>query len=151
MSTPAPASAAKESSAPGPATTQPDPFEPHSFPKDLIAAQHQAAELYAQLHTFQATLPWSREPHSGWPEETERGRERPGRPDTPGWTDEEAAEYDRLFEALRGAAAAVQSHSWWERCAREGIKGADLVGARQALKYAKGAVPLVREDVDAAA
>ncbi|MER6424093.1 hypothetical protein [Streptomyces sp. NPDC001137] len=63
-----------------------------------------------------------------------------------------AAEYgDRLYEALRSAAAAVQGHSWLERCAWHGIKGADIVAARQALKSAKGAVPLAREDVDTAA
>ncbi|MEU9355068.1 hypothetical protein AB0D65_29740 [Streptomyces griseoloalbus] len=129
----------------------PAPFDPHAFPTDLVAAQRQAAELYAALHAHQATLPWSREPHEGWPDETERGRERPGRPASPGWTAEQAAEFDRLMEELRTVTAVVQSHKWWERCAAEGIKGADMVAARQALKHAKGAVPLVREDVDAAA
>ncbi|MFF8399875.1 hypothetical protein [Streptomyces sp. NPDC016172] len=151
MSTPAPAPAAKDPSAPGPATTEPAPFDPHAFPADLRAAQRTAAELYAALHAHQATLPWSREPDPGWPDETERGRERPGRPASPGWTDEEAAEFDRLMEELRGATAAVQTHPWWKRCKAEGIEGPALVQARQALKHAKGAVPLAREDVDAAA
>ncbi|MCG8971818.1 hypothetical protein [Streptomyces sp. CL12-4] len=136
MSTPAPDSA---------------PFDPHAFPADLVAAQRQAAELYAALHAHQETLPWSREPHPGWPDETERGRERPGRPASPGWTDEQAAEFDRLLAELRAAAAAVQGHPWWERCEQEGIKGADMVAARQALKHAEGAVPLAREDVATAA
>ncbi|MEV6404132.1 hypothetical protein AB0M58_14455 [Streptomyces bobili] len=124
------------------------PFDPHDFPDDLRAAQLRAAELYAELHAYQATLPWSREPHAGWPEETERGKERLGRPETPGWTAEQSTEYDRLFEALREATAAVQGHPWWKRCGKEGIKGSALVTARQTLKHAKGAVPLRQEDVE---
>lgn len=113
---------------------EPAPFDPHDFPDDLIAAQREAADLYVRLHVFQATLPWSREQHDGWPEEKERGRERSGRPATPGWTAEEAAEYDRLYAALRKATAAVITHRWWERCGKEGTKGGDLVKARQALR-----------------
>ncbi|MFF4543683.1 hypothetical protein ACFY1J_05460 [Streptomyces sp. NPDC001406] len=45
----------------------------------------------------------------------------------------------------------MQCHPWWEHCKKEGIKGADLVAARRALKHAKGVVPLVRDDVDVAA
>jgi hypothetical protein len=65
---------------------------------------------------------------------TERRKERPGRPESPGWTVEEAAEYDRLQEALRQAAGTVQCHPHWARCKAE---GADMVAARQALKRAK--------------
>ncbi|WP_435607078.1 hypothetical protein [Streptomyces ardesiacus] len=136
MSTPAPDSA---------------PFDPHAFPADLLAAQRQAAELYAALRAHQATLPWSREPHDGWPEDTERGRKHSGRPASPGWTASEAAEFDRLLSELRTATAQVQCHPWWERCAAEGIKGEAMVAARQALKYADGAVPLGRSDVETAA
>ncbi|MFE7212449.1 hypothetical protein ACFU93_21140 [Streptomyces sp. NPDC057611] len=136
---------------PAPETAAAAPFDPHDFPGDLVAAQHTEAELYADLHAFQKTLPWSREPHDGWPDEAERGREHRGRPASPGWTPEQAAEFGRLFVALRRAAAAVGGHKWWERCKREGIKGADLVAARMALKHAEGAVPTAREDVGTAA
>jgi hypothetical protein len=134
-------------SAPEPAAAA--PFDPLNFPDGLRTAQRAAAELYAALHAHQATLPWSREAHPGWPDEEERGRERRGRPATPGWTDEESAEYDRLFEKLREATAAVQCDPWWERCERKGVKGADLVDARQALKRA--AAPLGQGDVGKAA
>ncbi|MFD5856108.1 hypothetical protein [Streptomyces chartreusis] len=144
MSTPAPAPAAKDSSTDA-------PFDPHGFPVDLVAAQRKAAELSERLRTLQAQLPWSREPHPGWPAEEERGRERPGRPESPGWTEQEAAEFDRLLEELRSSAAVVQTHPWWERCKAEGIEGPALVQARQALKRAEGAVLLARDDVDAAA
>ncbi|MFI9772223.1 hypothetical protein ACIHJG_35975 [Streptomyces sp. NPDC052415] len=129
----------------------PPPFDPHAFPADLVTAQRTAAELYAALDALQARLPWSREPHEGWPDETERGRESRGRPASLGWTAEEAAEFDRLLEELRTATATVQTHSWWGRCKAEGLEGPDLVKARQALKHAEGAVPLSRKDVDAAA
>ncbi|WP_406730680.1 hypothetical protein [Streptomyces sp. NBC_01794] len=132
-------------------TPAPAPFNPHDFPPDLLAAQRKLAKLYAALHAHQATLPWSREAHPGWPDENERGRQRPERPETIGWDDGPAAEYDRLWEDLRQAAAAVQCHPHWETCRKEGIDGAALVDARQALKHAKGAVPLRKDDVDAAA
>ncbi|CAM5237677.1 hypothetical protein [Streptomyces griseomycini] len=119
----------------------PAPFNPHAFPNDLVAAQRTAAELYAKLHALQARLPWSREPHDGWPEETERGRQHPGRPATDGWPEDDAAEFDKLLEELRKATATVQCHGWWERCKKEGTTGADLVAARMALKHAPGAVP----------
>ncbi|QQM47358.1 hypothetical protein ACN6AT_37995 (plasmid) [Streptomyces sp. JL4002] len=134
---------------------EPDPFDPQDFPADLVAAQRQVADLYAALRAHQAMLPWSREPHPGWPDEPERGRERGGRPASPGWTPDEAAEFDRLMEQLRAATARVQCHTWWERCKQEGIKGADMVVTRQALKHAKGAVPegtlLEQDDVRPAA
>ncbi|MEU6324656.1 hypothetical protein [Streptomyces sp. NPDC047009] len=127
------------------------PFNALDFPADLRAAQRTAAELYAKLHAHQATLPWSREAHPGWPDDAERGRERPGRPETPGWTPEDAAQYDRLFGELRDATAAVLCHPWWERCKAQGVDGPDLVAARQALKHAEGAIPLGQGDVRAAA
>ena len=102
MRTPTPAPAPKDSS-----DSEPAPFDPHDFPRDLRDAQRTAAELYLELHAYQKTLPWSCEPHPGWPDETERGKERRGRPETPGWTPEQTAEYERLFEALRKATAAV--------------------------------------------
>jgi hypothetical protein len=134
---------------PSPAESEPVPFDPMAFPSDLVGHQLKAAKLYAELHAYQATLPWSRAPHEGWPEETERGRRRSGRDATKGWTPEQAAEYDRLFAALRGATAAVQGHGWWERCGAEGVKGADLVQVRMALKRHSDAVPVPREDAAA--
>lgn len=126
-------------------------FNPKDFPKDLREAQRLAAELYAELHAYQETLPWSREPHPGWSDETERGKERQGRPETVGWTPEQAAQYDKLFENLREATVAVQGHEWWKRCEQEGVSGPDLVAVRQALKHAEGSVPLAQGDVETVA
>ncbi|WP_409473541.1 hypothetical protein [Streptomyces sp. HC307] len=79
----------------------------------------------------------------------ERGRA--GCEPSPGWKPDEAAAYDQLWERLREKTAAVTAHGWWKTCKEQGIQGPDLVTARQKLKTAKGAVPLVREDIDAAA
>jgi hypothetical protein len=129
------------------------PFDPHAFPVDLVDAQRELAEAYTALHTLQKRLPWSREPHPGWPDVEDRGRERAGRAASPGWDPADAAAYDKLWEDLREAAAVVQGHRWWSTCRVNGLEGAALVDVRQALKTAKGAVPaaLERADVTAAA
>jgi hypothetical protein len=56
-----------------------------------------------------------------------------------------------LFEELRKTTEGVQTHTWWERCGREGIQGASLVAARMLLKQIAGADSLPQDDVDAAA
>ncbi|MCD9904558.1 hypothetical protein LUR56_39790 [Streptomyces sp. MT29] len=132
-------------------------FDPHAFPHDLLTAERDATSLLAQLREHGRTLPWSREPHPGFPEVTDRGRERPGKPASPGWTPEQAAEYDRMRAALLSAATTVFTHPWWDRCAAEG-NGVSLVEIRQALKRAaaatapeQGATALGQEDVREAA
>ncbi|MEU4038406.1 hypothetical protein [Streptomyces collinus] len=40
----------------------------------------------------------------------------------------------------------MQCHDHWEQCRAYGVKGADLVDVRQALKHAEGAVPAPAED-----
>ncbi|MGW2689805.1 hypothetical protein ACWC6I_42470 [Streptomyces sp. NPDC001414] len=115
----------------------------YAFPSDLLARQREAAELYAELHAFQATLPWAREPHEGWPADPER--KRSGRDATDGWEPEAAERYDTLLAKLRMATAAVQMHKWWDS-----VPAADMVKARMALKHAPGAT-LAAQDVAAAA
>ncbi|MFE9993467.1 hypothetical protein [Streptomyces avermitilis] len=126
-------------------TPAPAPFDPHDFPPDLLAAQRKLAGLYAALHAHQATLPWSRKAHPGWPEVKERGREHSGREASPGWPAADAAAYDKLWEDLRQAAEAVRGHGHWSRCR---LAGADVVKARQTLKHTEGAGPLRQEDVE---
>ncbi|MFE4829947.1 hypothetical protein [Streptomyces sp. NPDC056672] len=116
------------------AFTEEKPFDPHDFPQDLRTAQLRAAGLYAEIHARQARLPWSREPHPGWPETKERGRESSGRAASPGWDPADAAAYDELWADLRKATAAIQGHQWWEICRAKGVNGPALVAARQALK-----------------
>ncbi|MET8816482.1 hypothetical protein ABZW47_31335 [Streptomyces sp. NPDC004549] len=113
------------------------PFDPKAFPKDLLAAQLKLTRLYAALNAHQKRLPWSREADAGWPAEPERWY-RPGRPETPGWKQQDAETYDQLWVDLRTAAAVVQGHGHWASCE---ASGADVVAVRQALKHAEGAVP----------
>ncbi|GGX67061.1 hypothetical protein [Streptomyces minutiscleroticus] len=117
------------------------PFDPFDFPADLIAAQREAAELHAELHRFQATLPWSREPHEGWeaPEQNggPQGR-RSARPATEGWTEEQAETYDTLWKRWRDKSTEVHMHAHWKRCT-----GAVAYEARQALKRLPEARPVV--------
>ncbi|MYX26815.1 hypothetical protein GTY75_09055 [Streptomyces sp. SID8381] len=120
--------------APTPAPAEPEPFDPLKFPPDLIAAQQRLATLQAQLRALQERLPWSREPHPGWEPVDERGRQHPGRPATEGWEPADAAEFDKLWDKLREAAAEVSCHQHWARCP-------DPVQARMKLKQEAGAVP----------
>ncbi|MFE7072612.1 hypothetical protein ACFU96_21275 [Streptomyces sp. NPDC057620] len=130
------------------APAEEEPFDPHAFPAELRAAQLRAAELYAEIHAMQKRLPWSREPDPGWPAIEERGRDRAGREPSPGWDPADAAAYDKLRADLLKVTAIVNAHDWWGICRSRGVKGPDLVAARQALKHADGAVPLSQDDVE---
>jgi hypothetical protein len=127
-------------------STPPSPFDPHAFPKDLLDAQRQAAELHAEIQARQKRLPWSREPLPGWKAVEEHGRKRAGREDSPGWDPDDAKAYDKLREDLLEVTAFVTTHKWWKTCRNNGVEGPALVAARQALKRADGAVPLRRKE-----
>ncbi|MER6695414.1 hypothetical protein [Streptomyces minutiscleroticus] len=74
-------------------------FDPFDFPADSIAVQREAAGLHAELRRFQATLPWSWEPHEGWEASEQSGGLRgygSSRPATQGWSPKQATTYDRL-------------------------------------------------------
>ncbi|MEV0487289.1 hypothetical protein AB0I69_42655 [Streptomyces sp. NPDC050508] len=124
--------------------TPSDPSNPFSFPPELVEAQKAAAEAYEALHRYQATLPWSRVPHDGWeaPTPAHGGAlvgPQSSRPATQGWTSEQGAEYDRLWEACRTTSAAVSLHPHWAT-----FSGADQFEARQALKRMPGALPAIK-------
>ncbi|MGW7090024.1 hypothetical protein ACWGH2_41945 [Streptomyces sp. NPDC054871] len=98
------------------ATDAPNPF---NFPAKLIEAQQAAAEAFAELHRYQATLAWSREPHEGWEaDKPAHGGVMHGfvssRPATEGWTEEQKAEYERLWEECREKSGIVHTHPHWE-------------------------------------
>ena len=125
--------------------TDTDPSNPFGFPPDLVEAQKASAEAFEALHRYQATLPWSREPHEGWeaPAPAHGGAlvgRQFSRPASPGWTPEQTAEYDRLWEACRTTSAAVSTHPHWET---EAVSGAAQFEARQALKRMPDALPEV--------
>ncbi|MGW6145531.1 hypothetical protein [Streptomyces sp. NPDC055140] len=130
-----------------------DASDAYSFPPDLLAAQKLAAELYADLRSFvkRPTLPWSVEPLDGWEEpETPHGGKLRGyvssRPASPGWSDDEGAEYAKLRHELAEAAGLVYSHPHWAE-----YEGAALVSARMTLKHHPEALPTVPGESDGAA
>ncbi|MEJ8662202.1 hypothetical protein [Streptomyces sp. MS1.AVA.4] len=127
------------------------PFDPLDFPPGLFQKQHTLAAAYADLHRFSANpdLSWSLEPHEGW-DDSRGGRWREtARPQTGGWTEEQKAEYDRLWAVARECAIAVSCHPHW-KAIQQHCSPEDVVNARQALKHAKGA-ELGQDDIAAAA
>ncbi|MFB6505544.1 hypothetical protein ACFC07_22365 [Streptomyces sp. NPDC056099] len=126
--------------------TPSDPSNPFNFPPKLIEAQRAAAEAYEELRRYQAKLPWSREPHDGWEAPTPAhggvlNGFQSSRPASPGWTDEQKAECDRLWEECRRTSAVVFVHPHWGN-----FEGPAQVEARQALKRMPGALPALKQD-----
>ncbi|WP_176732379.1 MULTISPECIES: hypothetical protein [unclassified Streptomyces] len=73
------------------------------LPSDLLAAQTRLHQATAELAALVHTLPWSVEPHGGWP-----GTKHPhtdevtgGREPSPGWTAEQKTAVDRLTQEVR--------------------------------------------------
>jgi hypothetical protein len=119
---------------------EPEPFDPFGFPSGLVTAARDAAEAREELRRYAVTLPWSREPHPGWeaPEQTGgMGGYRTSRPATDGWSEDQQARYDTLWEKWRETSALVYTHEHWGRC------GAKAYEARQALKRLPEAQPVV--------
>ncbi|GAA2770505.1 hypothetical protein [Streptomyces showdoensis] len=106
---------------------------PSPFPADLLDLQrrlHQARHDFAALC---AALPWSVEPDPGWP-----GTKHPhtdqvtgGRPESPGWTQEQREEHSRLLALVQELAIKVSCHPYWEKLPKDG----SLVAARSKLKH----------------
>ncbi|MBV1940828.1 hypothetical protein KUF83_30300 [Streptomyces sp. BV286] len=126
--------------------TPSDPSNPYGFPPKLVEAQKAAAEAFEELNRYQAKLPWSRDPHDGWeaPAPAHGGvlnGYSSSREPTTGWTDEQKAEYDRLWAQCRETSSIVLTHEHWEN-----FEGPELIAARQALKKLPDALPGLTQD-----
>ncbi|MET8822633.1 hypothetical protein [Streptomyces rochei] len=66
---------------------------------------------------------------------------RSSRPPSPGWSQEQKDEYDRLWELCRSTSLAVYAHKHWTAC------GVRAVEARQALKRLPKAQPVVTTEI----
>ncbi|MFF9569873.1 hypothetical protein [Streptomyces sp. NPDC014685] len=101
------------------------------FPDDLRAAQTRLHEATAELAALGRTLPWSVEPHDGWPgkEHSHTGEVTGGRPPSPGWTDEQKAAVDELRQECLVLSETVSTHPYWKS-----FTGGDLVDRRMELK-----------------
>ncbi|MFZ3595101.1 hypothetical protein [Streptomyces sp. BH104] len=118
-----------------------DASDATTFPSDLLAAQKRLAELYAQVAAFPKArnLPWSVEPLDGWKAVKSAHAdkvEREGRPDSPGWSQEDQDAYAKLWDELAEKAQFVQCHAYWS-----GIEGSKLVKQRMLLKNDPAALP----------
>ncbi|WP_331746781.1 hypothetical protein [Streptomyces sp. NBC_00842] len=101
------------------------------FPQDLLDAQLALHETCAAYEQYAATLPWSAEPMAGWEGEKQlHSGFRSGKADSPGYTDEQAAEVARFRARLVELSATVSTHPYWATL-DEGV-----VAARMALKHA---------------
>lgn len=104
--------------------------EIHDFPEDLLAGQEELHQIRAELHALLKRLPWSVVPLDGF-SDTERWR-MVERPASPGWTEDEQAEVEKLRERERELAIFVSCHRFWT-----GFTGPEAVEIRTRLKHTK--------------
>lgn len=101
----------------------------YDFPSDLLAGQEELHQVRAELSALLKRLPWSVEPLDGFSDDT--GWRRVERPASPGWSEDEQAEVEKLRRREHELAVFVSTHRYWA-----GLTGADRVRARSELKHA---------------
>ncbi|MFE9094175.1 hypothetical protein [Streptomyces sp. NPDC007264] len=100
----------------------------YDFPSDLLAGQEELHQVRAELLALLKRLPWSVEPLEGFSDDTAwRKVERPA---SPGWTEDEQAEVEKLRRRERELAVFVSGHRFWSQVAKE-----EKVDARMRLKH----------------
>jgi hypothetical protein len=100
----------------------------HDFPSDLRAGQEELHQVRAELLALLKRLPWSVEPLDGFSDDG--GWRKIERPASPGWTEDEQAEVEKLRERERELAVFVTCHRYWSD-----LPAGDRVEARMALKH----------------
>ncbi|WAX80313.1 hypothetical protein [Streptomyces sp. KMM 9044] len=106
----------------------------YDFPSDLLAGQEELRQVQAELSALLRRLPWSVEPLDGFSDDT--GWRLVERPASPGWTDDEQAEVEKLRRREHELVVFVSTHRYWADLA-----GVDRVQARSRLKHAHGTPP----------
>ncbi|MGA5078645.1 hypothetical protein ACPC37_13715 [Streptomyces griseoincarnatus] len=101
----------------------------YDFPSDLRAGQEELHQVRAELSALLKRLPWSVEPLDGFSDDN--GWRRVERPASPGWTEDEQAEVEKLRRREHELAVFVSTHRYWAE-----LTGSDRVYARSALKRA---------------
>lgn len=103
----------------------------YDFPEDLRDAQLALHQTRAAYEQYAATLPWSAEPMPGWEADKQlHSTYRSGKPDSPDYTPEQAAEVARYQTELLRLSTVVATHPYWAS-----LDGG-VVAARMALKHA---------------
>lgn len=115
--------------------------ETYDFPSDLLAGQEELHQVRAELSALLKRLPWSVEPLDGFSDDN--GWRKVERPASPGWTEDEQAEVEKLRRREHELAVFISTHRYWSE-----LTGADRMRARSALKHAheKPAEDAAKED-----
>jgi len=100
----------------------------YEFPSDLLAGQEELHQVRAELLALLKRLPWSVEPLDGFSDDN--GWRKVERPASPGWTEDEQAEVEKLRRRERELAVFISCHRFWAEVATE-----DKVAARMRLKH----------------
>jgi hypothetical protein len=104
---------------------------PFDFPQDLRDVQLALLETRAAYEQYAQTLPWSAVPMPGWEADKQlHSNYISAKPDSPGYTPEQAAEVARFQDRLRELSITVSTHPYWATL------GEGVVAARMALKHA---------------
>ncbi|MBY8846316.1 MULTISPECIES: hypothetical protein [unclassified Streptomyces] len=101
----------------------------YEFPSDLLAGQEELHQVRAELSALLKRLPWSVEPMDGFSDDT--GWRKVERPASPGWTEDEQAEVEKLRRREHELAVFVSTHRFWAE-----VAAGDRVAARSRLKHA---------------
>ncbi|WP_326793951.1 hypothetical protein OHA79_51970 (plasmid) [Streptomyces sp. NBC_00841] len=103
----------------------------YDFPQDLRDAQLALHETRAAYEQYATTLPWSAAPMPGWEADKQlHSTYRSGKPDSPGYSAEQAAEVARYQAELLRLSTVVSTHPYWSTL------DSGVVTARMALKHA---------------
>ncbi|MGW0970914.1 hypothetical protein [Streptomyces sp. NPDC002516] len=105
--------------------------ETYDFPSDLLAGQEELHQVRAELLALLKRLPWSVEPLDGFSDTG--GWRKVERPASPGWTDDEQAEVEKLRQRELELAVFVSGHRFWSQ-----VAPVDTTDARARLKHAQG-------------
>ncbi|WP_406371430.1 hypothetical protein OG788_15645 [Streptomyces sp. NBC_00647] len=102
----------------------------YDFPSDLLAGQEELHQVRAELLALLKRLPWSVEPLDGFSDTG--GWRKVERPASPGWTDDEQAEVEKLRQRERELAVFVSGHRFWSE-----VTPLEKVDARMRLKHTR--------------
>ncbi|MFG1669825.1 hypothetical protein [Streptomyces sp. Y7] len=105
---------------------------PYDFPSDLLAGQEELHQVRAELSALLKRLPWSVVPLDGFSDDN--GWRKVERPASPGWTEDEQAEVEKLRRREHELAVFISGHRFWSE-----TTATDRVDARTRLKHAHGA------------
>ncbi len=96
----------------------------YEFRSDLLAGQEELHQVRAELSALLKRLPWSVEPMDGFSDDT--GWRKVERPASPGWSEDEQAEVEKLRRREHELAVFVSTHRFWAEVPRGGPHGGPL-------------------------